>query len=174
MQALFGADHEVERMPEYSKLVLGVTSVWMLIPVVWGDNMVLQVALAVVGLVSTLFWADPRRNSYLYMADKLIAWLYGAILMWFDPNVPAALIVLACFLVSFWCFETGRYHFQLAAHLLFRYCFYCWSYSAIMKDTTVLPLVSIGYVIQILCLSQVYWISFLGSFLLMCYVIADV
>jgi hypothetical protein len=134
------------------------------------------VMLALVACVCTMFWSDPRRNSLLYKADKYLAWAYAVMLFYYSPDFLLATSVLFLYAMSIIFFQEDMPSLQLVAHLLFRYVFYWWSYSAMMPDLSEFGFVSAGYAIQVLgvVFCNTYWASFAASLFFMGHVIADV
>lgn len=177
-RALFSTAHEkdVQDLPQQNKHILGVTSLWMIIPIIlrweYGDGQesastaTLAVLLAAVCAASTLFWSNPESNSATHKADKLLAWMYCLALIWctvwptgrrkigFMAAVPLIASVLAFFILSDMYFRLNSPGLQLCSHLLFRYVFYWWSHLILVPtDTNFVDgfmLLSTGYVGHIL------------------------
>jgi hypothetical protein len=150
--ALFSTNHEqdVQDIPGRSKHILGVTSLWMAIPICngvltlresWqGGTATLTLVLTLVCLASTMFWSDPRGGSFWHKADKILAWIFGVAMVWCTllpgdgrklDNLTFGSIVFSIFfffLISDVFFRKKQDDLQLLAHLLFRYAFYWWSH----------------------------------------------
>jgi hypothetical protein len=150
---------DVRELPDRNKLVLGITSLRMLLPITHGlegwcrrgvtqGHLFLLVALASSCLSSTLFWSDARRGSVLHILDKCSAVQYVLCVLlvsatgggerelsvYFQVLLPAATIAL--FVVGDMCFKRRRYDHQLAFHLLFRYVGYWWGHLLLVPEET--------------------------------------
>ena len=62
-----------DNMPKRNKHILGVTSLWMMIPIINTNISHLSGLLGAVCTASTLFWFDPHQNSLLHKADKYLS-----------------------------------------------------------------------------------------------------
>ena len=152
LSALFSTNHEkdVQDMPGRNKHILGITSLWMTIPVCngiltlresWkGGTATLSLILTLVCLASTMFWSDPKSGPFWHKADKILAWIFGVAMVWctvlpgegrnLDAVTSCTIVfsILFFFLISDFFFRKNLADLQLLAHLLFRYVFYWWSH----------------------------------------------
>ena len=135
---------DIGDMPLSNTHILGVSSLWMCIPIFHGVTRawhegdvflaVLSCTLVAVCGVSTLFWSEPVTDSSLHRADKALCWLFAFELVWYSLDKglePSGLSVLGMFIVLLYllsdlCFRKGLWVAQLLAHLLFRFAFYWW------------------------------------------------
>ena len=98
------------------------------------DIAMLAMLLAAVCLISTLFWSNPKGNSFLHKADKLLVWTYCAAMMWcavhcgegrklhFTNFALLVVLILVCFLLSDVFFGMNSPGLELLAHLMI--CFF--------------------------------------------------
>jgi hypothetical protein len=142
------SERDIATLPYPNKVVLGVTSLWMVVPVGWGllqlarpnpGEWVLTVCLALVCAASTAFWRDPKSGSWLHKLDKGLAWVFMGIMGWYSRRELEALPLVVCSIVCF--FLLSNHYFQhnmdaeqLAAHLMFRYVSYWWAYFCIVPS----------------------------------------
>lgn len=141
---------KIDDLPNKNKLILGVTSLWMTIPIAHGIVMWLQddidvgkkaviVALLCSCLTSTLFWMDTRSGSLFHKLDKLSAIQYIACMVFVTTqpvksgstmlsrvNTFLPLSMITFFLLGDMCFKQSLYDSHLCFHLLFRYVGYWW------------------------------------------------
>lgn len=147
VRALFttSSTRDIETLPHSNKIVLGVTSLWMVIPVGWGLRQIVDgtagesvlpetVCLALVCVASTAFWRDPKCGSWLHRLDKGLAWVFLCIMGWYSRDMgapflaPVVLSIVVCFLLSNYFFQHKMDYHQLLAHLLFRCISFWWAY----------------------------------------------
>ena len=163
LKALFSADNakDLQDMPAPNKHILGVTSLWMLVPIGYGlhHHCALSALLAAVCLVSTLFWSNPEGGSALHKADKCLSWVFCGSMLWcsFQDRARCGAVavgalvacILVFFLLSDFFFRANRQGLQLFSHLLFRYAFYWWAHLLMVPAEEHFPLacavVSVGY-----------------------------
>jgi hypothetical protein len=131
---------DVRALPGRNKLVLGVTSLWMLLPVAHGACGVMTsgkacvlAALACACVSSVLFWSDARRGSLMHTVDRGCAALYVACVVLVsvrgggerpvraELQALLATAMLGLFVAGDVFFKRRRYDHQLAFHLLFRW-----------------------------------------------------
>lgn len=143
---------DVNDLPNRNKFILGITSLWMIMPIAhgiiqWFENgisfgqKVVIAALTGSCLSSTMFWFDARRGSVFHKLDKLCAVQYVVcmVLVTALPGqtgrrlstgvgtfLPSSMIAL--FLLGDMCFKRSMYDLQLSLHLLFRYVGYWWGH----------------------------------------------
>lgn len=183
------ASKEISDIPDSNKCILGVTSLWMILPVAhavlrWRDIDVSQkavvFALCCACCSSTMFWFDARRGSLLHKLDKLSAVQYVVAVM-FATERQRQRATGACFLFTMMllfvlgdmCFRRSMYRLQLTLHLLFRYVAYWWGHILLVpaKQATFLVLSAayFGHVIALLllCLKRKSRQDFYGSACLM-------
>ena len=190
--ALFSTKHNknIENIPHNNKHILGVTSLWMTIPIYNGlfvfnpyvnnGAYLLSIILIFVCISSTIFWSNPKNNSFFHKADKYFAWLFciAMILFTIYPGnykkielltfIIIVFLILIFFLLSYFCFIMNYTILQLIAHLCFRYVFYLWSHLILVPTEinflygfTVITMGHIIHVILILFINKKinYWIS---------------
>lgn len=108
--------------------VLGVTSLWILIPAWFAlhRDVIFAAVLLWTCIVSTVFWLEPQWQSPLHHADRFCACMVFVCALW--HQYQSALVsqgylypmaVIAAYLVSYACGLT-------VAHLLFRFVFFTW------------------------------------------------
>ena len=172
MLALFAATEERHDMPAQSKHVLGVTSLWMILPAYHGMGRLpaLAAVLACVCAVSTTFWANPVWGSAMHKADKAVSWVFtmGMLLHSEREFLTLTPFIVFFFLLSDAFFRREWHVLQLAAHLGFRYVFYVWSHMVLWGDVGALARMTIGYVAHVAFVYfavdyRFYWLSALAS-----------
>lgn len=173
LRALFSTSHATEDIPAPNTHILGVTSLWMLVPVCYGlqHHAALSALLAAVCLVSTLFWSNPKGGSAMHKADKCLSWVFCGSMLWcsrgrLDTWTTGVIVesILVFFLLSDFFSRTNRPGLQLFSHLMFRYAFYWWAHLLMVPAEshflTGCAIVSVGYFGHVLCLySLVDWKS---------------
>ena len=183
--ALFSTRHEqdVQDMPGRNKHILGITSLWMTIPICNGvltlrDSWKLGTAaltfiLTLACIASTMFWSDPKGGSFWHKADKIVAWIFGVAMVWCTllpgdgRNLEAIALgsiifsILFFFLLSDFFFRKRLDNLQLLAHLLFRYTFYWWSHLLLVPAEAYFwsgfLVMTFGYFGHILCMYK--WLA---------------
>ena len=116
-----------QHLPRRSQTVLGVTSMWMLVPVVHTDLAItMRAALAVTCAVSVLFWSAPVDNSALHVLDKACALFVLSLLSLYSPALLTALCGLLVALLFRRACVARSVRAQLWWHVLFRFVFYHW------------------------------------------------
>ena len=186
-RALFSASSTSEDMPGSSKHILGVTSLWMVVPIYHGlrasnGPTLLPILLACVCTVSIVFWSNPIWGSILHKLDKLLAWIFCSVMLYSSYSNENKLSVLtlgliitlivAFFLLSDLFFRLNYPTMQLISHLLFRYVFFWWSDLLMTEENSLVGFVVItigyfGHVMLAYCLmlrmpileQKHYWIS---------------
>lgn len=184
-----GTSKDISDLPYSNKCILGVTSLWMILPVAhamlrWRDidasQKAVVLALCCACCSSTMFWFDARRGSLFHKLDKLSAVQYVVSVMFATAKqnqhgMGALLLVtmMLLFLLGDMCFRRSMYRLQLTLHLLFRYVAYWWGHILLVpaKQTTFLVLSAayFGHVIVLLqlCLKRKSRQDFYGSACLM-------
>ena len=174
--ALFVANAGPHDMPPQNKHVLGVTSLWMLIPVCHSlanaRYVPLGTLLACVCAVSTSFWSTAELGSLMHKGDKAVSWAFTLAMLWSTFWHNRQLLALAPFIVVFFLLSDAFFRWewhvmQLLAHLSFRYVFYVWSHLLLVGDARVLAPVTIGYIthaaVVYFCVDyRHYWASCAG------------
>jgi hypothetical protein len=150
---------DVRDLPDRNKLVLGVTSLWMLVPLAhgvfsWSQHRVTQgqlfliMALTCSCLSSTVFWSDARSGSMFHILDKCSAVLYLICVLFVSATgqgerefsaelqVFFSTATLALFMLGDIFFKRRRYDHQLAFHLLFRYVGYWCGHLLLVPEET--------------------------------------
>jgi|LakMenEpi03Aug12_release.lakeMendotaPanAssembly.Ray.scaffolds.fasta_scaffold140815_2 hypothetical protein len=151
------------KMPKRNKYILGVSSLWMIIPIINTQISNLSGLLGAVCTASTLFWYDPRQASLLHKADKYLSLsfaftlsgytiidiiFYNSSIILFTTLSGSTLIF---FNLSDYLFKQEKYNYQLIAHLSFRYSIFLWSYIIMNKLSYYdILITTIGYLINIL------------------------
>lgn len=136
---------DVSDLPKRNKHILGVTSLWMLMPIAHGmlqwcyRDIELGQKAAIAALTcscfsSVMFWRDARQGSLFHRLDKLCAVQYivctvplaavPAINRWGLKCMVLPCLLLVLFLLGDACFRRNWYELQLSLHLLFRYAAY--------------------------------------------------
>ena len=153
-----------DNMPKRNKYILGVTSLWMMIPIINTNISHLSGLLGAVCAASTLFWFDPHQDSLLHKADKYLSTNFAITLFIytiFDIINNNSYILLFSSLsgttcifynLSYMYFQYEMYNYQLIAHLLFRYIIFLWSYMIMVQSKNIqneILTVTIGYSINI-------------------------
>ena len=173
LRALFSTNSDIQHMPQNSKHILGVTSLWMAIPIYHGFTTPLATLLMCVCAVSTVFWSNAVGGSALHRLDKLLAWLFFAALTcdsfrrWHQGKLALLTIVLiiACivtfFLLSDIFFRRNYPRLQLISHLLFRYVFYWWSHLLVhqisLADFSVISMAYFGHIALLYQFDMTEW-----------------
>ena len=142
LNALFGTTHDIQSIPMKNKHIIGITSLWMIIPVYYNVYTSASALLLAACIASTLFWNDPKGNSPRHKADKILAWAFCIQMILLAEqkkhtiqNSSIALLILygtACFMLSHIFFKIKYYTMQLIAHLLFRYTLYWCAHALIV------------------------------------------
>mgnify|MGYP001419605288 CR=1 FL=1 len=124
----------VEDIPAQNKFVLGIGSVWMLFPLVYGffslrsvAQCVLLINLFVSFCASLMLWSNPATNSFWHILDQLAAVLFffcvaiNSKITWFWPWFFFTVFLYAC---SYCAFQNAYFRLQLVSHLCFRFSAY--------------------------------------------------
>lgn len=170
-------------MPNRNKFILGVTSLWMIMPIAhgmiqWFQNGVTFGQKAVIAALScscfssTMFWFDAKRGSLFHKLDKLGAVQY-VVCMVLVTALPGdggrtlstgvgailPLSMIALFLLGDMCFKRSLYDLQLVLHLLFRYVGYWWGHLLLVPAENNFPAafsaLSVGYFGHIFGVSEI-------------------
>ena len=174
---------DVIDLPKRNKCILGVTSLWMIMPIAHGMVQWFQdgigvgqkaviAALSCSCLSSTMFWFDARRGSVFHKLDKLSAVQY-VVCMVFVTALPGKsgralstgvgtflpLSMISLFLLGDMCFKRSMYDLQLSLHLLFRYAGYWWGHLLLVPGENNFPagfvILSVGYFGHIIGFNEV-------------------
>ena len=143
---------KIDVLPNKNKLILGVTSLWMNIPIAHGivrwlqddvevGQKIIIVTLLCSCITSTLFWMDAKSGSLFHKLDKLSAIQYIACMVFVTTqplksastmlskvNTFLPLSMITFFLLGDMSFKQSLYDRQLCFHLLFRYIGYWWGH----------------------------------------------
>uniref|UniRef100_A0A6C0CDQ9 Uncharacterized protein n=1 Tax=viral metagenome TaxID=1070528 RepID=A0A6C0CDQ9_9ZZZZ len=159
--------HEIklwDNMPKRNKYILGVTSLWMMIPIINTNISYLSGLLGAVCAASTLFWFDPHQNSLLHKADKYLSTNFTITLFIYTIfdiiNNNSSILLFSSlsgttcmfYIISYNYFESEMHNYQLIAHLLFRYSIFLWSYMIMVQSKNIqneILVVTIGYSINV-------------------------
>jgi len=133
---------DLRQMPMSNKHILGVTSLWMGIPIFYGmlqagDDVglgALSCTLAAVCGVSVVFWLDPIEGSVIHQIKHALSWWFSAQLVWLSASNgldPAGLVLLVTCIVFLYAmsdffFQKALWRMHLLTHMLFRFAFYWW------------------------------------------------
>jgi hypothetical protein len=172
-----------------NKHILGVTTLWILYLIIYtfnnNINIIIAVLLTSICVVSTLFWSNPKSNSFLHKADKFLAYLFLIVMLLYSIKIKLHIFKLIIILLSILLFYGMSYIFfikeytilQCISHLIFRYICFWWCYIIIVPNQSNLIskfiIISIGYFTHIIVLYNInlhklnYWFSCL---LLLCWI----
>ena len=177
LNALFTTNHEkdIKYIPYNNKHILGITSLWMCIPIYYGlysfdyNIIILSLLLSCVCLVSTLFWSNPKGNSFLHKLDKICVWIFFITLLFINNNFILIGLIFILYIMSFIFFIKNYNTLQFISHLLFRYVFYWWCHIVMVPINVnfiyTFIIISIGYFSHVLLLYNIniqkitYWYS---------------
>ena len=174
---------DVSDLPNKNKFILGVTSLWMIMPIAhgmfrWFHNGVgfgqkaVIAALSFSCFSSTIFWFDAKQGALFHKMDKfgavqyvactaLVSALPGDSGRTLSTGVGALLplSMIALFLLGDMCFKRSMYDVQLVLHLLFRYVGYWWGHLLLVPVERNFPAalitLSVGYFGHILGLNEI-------------------
>jgi hypothetical protein len=166
------ATHDFDAMPLSNTHILGVTSLWMGIPIFYGalnagkDGFLglLACTLTAVCAVSVVFWLDPVRDSAVCKAKQALSWVFAAELVWFSASTgldPTGLFILvACvvflYLMSNLFIQHKWWPLQLITHVLFRFAFYWWVHLLMVpplrNESTAFLTLTLSYFTHVLAL----------------------
>jgi len=127
-----------ELRPQANQYILGISSLWLLIPSLGGlygrRETLLAAATLVTALVSTAYWRRGARGSVLHTADLACARCLFGLLLWTTGGAPIALPVAAaaCYVVCEALFNAGDFDMSMWMHLLFRFLGYWWTHVAVL------------------------------------------
>jgi hypothetical protein len=172
---------DVSNLPKKNKLILGITSLWMIIPLTHGIFKWIQyeigigqksliVILACSCLSSLIFWSDARSGSLFHRLDKLCAINY-IICMIITTSYPESHSVLSAnmcipllfsmttlFLLGDMCFKINKYDYQLIFHILFRYIGYWWGHLLLVLEeknfASAIVILTFGYFSHIIVFTE--------------------
>ena len=163
---------DVCNLPKKNKLILGITSLWMIIPLTHGIYKWVQyeigigqksliVILYCSCISSLIFWYDARSETLFHRLDKLCAINYVAciIITTLYPDSNSILSIDICillllsmstlFLLGDICFKINMYNYQLLFHILFRYIGYWWGHLLLVLEEknliSAITILSFGY-----------------------------
>ena len=127
-----------ELRPQANQYILGISSLWLLIPSLGGlygrRETLLAAATLVTALVSTAYWRRGVRGSALHAADLACARCLFGLLLWTTGGAPIALPAAAatCYVVCEALFNAGDFDMSMWMHLLFRFLGYWWTHVAVL------------------------------------------
>jgi hypothetical protein len=163
---------DVQELPARNKLVMGVTSVWMLLPMAhavvgWSEGVITRgqayvvAALTCACVASVVFWSDARGGSRMHAVDRGCAVLNvacvgllsvcggGERVVCAELQALLATAMLGLFTAGDVCFRRSRYEHQLAFHVMFHYVTYWWGHVLLVRAerhfAVVCVCVSVGY-----------------------------
>ena len=127
-----------ELRPQANQYILGISSLWLLIPSLGGlygrRETLLAAATLVTALVSTAYWRWGLRGSALHAADLACARCLFGLLLWTTGGAPIALPAAAatCYVLCEALFNAGDFDMSMWMHLLFRFLGYWWTHVAVL------------------------------------------
>ena len=163
---------DVSNLPKKNKLILGITSLWVTIPLTHGIFKWIQyeigigqksliVILSCTCFSSLIFWFDARSGILFHKLDKICAINYVACMIitsiFSDNNsilsidicILLLLSLIILFLLGDMCFKINRYDYQLIFHILFRYIGYWWGHLLLVLEeknfASAIAILSVGY-----------------------------
>jgi hypothetical protein len=189
------ANHKIDIKNLYykNKHILGVTTLWILYLIIHvfytfnnnNMNIIIAALLTSICIVSTLFWSNPKSNSFLHKADKFLAYLFFIVMLLYSIQIKLPIFKLIIILLLILLFYSMSYIFfikeytilQCISHLIFRYICFWWCYIIIVpKQSNLISkfiIISIGYFTHVIVLYNInlhklnYWYSCL---LLLCWI----
>lgn len=140
-------ERRIEELPIQNKHIMGVTSLWYLIPIAYSlspdslskrhyGTIALAVALLLLVVVSTLLFANAKEGSWLHRADRGLFMVCIALVIYLSllpeegriiEHALLGVIALFCvvlYTLSMAFFKMAHYELQLWAHLNYRYVAY--------------------------------------------------
>lgn len=172
---------DVSNLPKKNKLILGVTSLWMIIPLTHGIFKWIQyeigigqksliVILACSCISSLIFWFDARSGTLFHRLDKFCAIHYVACLIITTVHkdnhsilsanmcIPMLLSMITLFLLGDISFKINKYNFQLIFHILFRYIGYWWGHLLLVIEeknfVSAIVILTFGYFSHIIVFNE--------------------
>jgi hypothetical protein len=162
---------DVSNLPKKNKLILGITSLWMTIPLTHGifkwieyeigvGQKSLIIILSCTCFSSLIFWFDARSGILFHKLDKICAINYVICMIitstFSDNNVLSMdicifllLSLIILFLLGDICFKINKYDYQLIFHILFRYIGYWWGHLLLVLEdknfASAIVILSVGY-----------------------------
>jgi hypothetical protein len=162
---------DVSNLPKKNKLMLGITSLWMTIPLTHGifkwiqyeigiGEKYLIVMLFCSCFSSLIFWFNAKSGILFHKLDKICAINYVVCIIitttFSDNNVLSMdicifllLSLIILFLLGDICFKINKYDYQLIFHILFRYIGYWWGHLLLVLEdknfASAIVILSVGY-----------------------------
>jgi hypothetical protein len=162
---------DVSNLPKKNKLILGITSLWMTIPLTHGifkwieyeigvGQKSLIIILSCTCFSSLIFWFDARSGILFHKLDKICAINYVICMIitsTFSDNkvlsmdicIFLLLSLIILFLLGDICFKINKYDYQLIFHILFRYIGYWWGHLLLVLEdknfASAIVILSVGY-----------------------------
>lgn len=163
---------DISCLPKKNKLILGITSLWMILPLThgickWIQNEIgighksLIIILTCSCISSLIFWFNARNDTFFHKLDKLCAINYiGCIIittLYQNSNkilsIDVCIFLLFSIIISFLlgdiCFKIKKYNYQLLFHILFRYFGYWWGHLLLVIEdknfSYAITILSVGY-----------------------------
>jgi len=143
-------------LPIHNSRILGITSLWVLIPIIYGNNYyLLRSSLFSCCFFSTLLWYKPINNSIYHILDVYSAYIYIIFLLYTSYKLLKFKIIclllsniIIFYSLSCYYYTNFNYIYQLINHLLFRYVCYIWSHTILFLDYNMF-IISLGYLLHI-------------------------
>jgi hypothetical protein len=163
---------DVSNLPKKNKLILGITSLWMILPLTHGifkwieyeigvGQKSLIIILSCTCFSSLIFLFDARSGILFHKLDKICAINYVICMIitstFSDNNnilsIDICLFLLLSLIILFllgdMCFKINKYDYQLIFHILFRYIGYWWGHLLLVLEeknfASAIAILSVGY-----------------------------
>jgi hypothetical protein len=165
-------------MPLVNTHILGVTSLWIGIPVFYGAlqaspfHILMACTLTAACVVSVVFWSDPKEGAIVCKAREVLSWVFAIELVWFSACSgldPANLfLMVACVVfhygMSDFFIQKRLWRLQLIAHLMFRFALYWWVHLLMVppsrREGLAFIILTLGYFTHAFALYRgVFWES---------------
>jgi hypothetical protein len=179
---LLSSNHEIDiqDMNYKNKHILGVTTLWTTYPIfhvfyTFNNNILIFIAtlLTFICIVSTLFWSNPKGNSFLHKADKFLVQIFFIIILLYSIQIEFPIfkliiilsLIIVFYIMSYIFFVKQYTILQCISHIIFRYIFFWWCYIIMVPIQLNFIIISIGYFSHIIVLYNInlhklnYWCS---------------
>lgn len=144
-------------IPLTSRVVLGTTSLWMVIPIIYGkqDQLLLRSLLALVCTMSMSYWYNP--TSLTLQLDRICVCVFSAVLMINSRYVTVFIIpIIFVYVLANYFHRHNMHGAHLVSHLVFRYIFYWWCHFVIVGNFRMFITQSHVYVVNAIVLSILF------------------
>jgi hypothetical protein len=133
--------NEVNEVYKGFKYILGITSLWILIPIYFGFityNGILTLIMAITCTISTLMWYEGIYGSLLYKLDLLCARLtFVSLILLNEKNTIQmlfAVFVLFFYILTSYLHSNNMMNIAIWGHIMFRYTAFWWLYVSIVLN----------------------------------------